>query len=98
MWTTACRWTLLGATCWLMACAAPPTERGGPILVLQPVSLARLDDQRARVGLHWHWTLTPAWMLVSALDATRQLGTTRTSPLVVRTTGVAVSTALAYRF
>lgn len=35
MWTTPCRWTLLGATCWLVACAAPPPA---------PV----LDDQRAR--------------------------------------------------
>lgn len=52
----------------------------------------------ARVGARWHWTLTPSWMLVSSLDATRQLGSTRLSPLVSRTTGVSVSTALAFRF
>jgi outer membrane protein len=52
----------------------------------------------ARVGARWNWTLTPSWMLVSSFDATRQLGTTRLSPLVTRTTGVSVSTALAYRF
>jgi outer membrane protein len=52
----------------------------------------------ARIGARWHWTLTPSWMLVSSVDVTRQLGTTRTSPLVSRTTGVAVSTALAFRF
>ncbi|MDQ2820645.1 MAG: MipA/OmpV family protein [Pseudomonadota bacterium] len=52
----------------------------------------------ARVGAHWHWRLTPSWMLVSSLDATRQLGSARLSPLVVRTTGVAASTALAFRF
>ena len=52
----------------------------------------------ARVGARWHWTLTPSWMLVSSLDATRQLGATRLSPLVSRTTGVTVSTALAFRF
>jgi outer membrane scaffolding protein for murein synthesis (MipA/OmpV family) len=52
----------------------------------------------ARIGARWNWTLTPSWMVVSALDATRQLGTTRTSPLVTRTTGVSVSTALAFRF
>jgi outer membrane protein len=52
----------------------------------------------ARLGARWHWTLAPSWMLVSSVDATRQLGATRTSPLVLRTTGVAVSTALAFRF
>ena len=52
----------------------------------------------ARIGARWHWTLAPSWMIVSSLDATRQLGATRTSPLVSRTTGVTVSTALAFRF
>jgi outer membrane protein len=52
----------------------------------------------ARVGARWHWTLAPSWMLVSSVDVTRQLGATRLSPLVSRTTGVAVSTALAFRF
>jgi outer membrane protein len=52
----------------------------------------------ARVGARWHWTLAPSWMLVSSVDATRQLGATRLSPLVSRTTGVTVSTALAFRF
>lgn len=52
----------------------------------------------ARVGASWHWTWTPAWMLVSAVDITRQLGSTRQSPLVTRTTGTSVSTALAFRF
>jgi outer membrane scaffolding protein for murein synthesis (MipA/OmpV family) len=52
----------------------------------------------ARVGAQWHWLLSPSWMLVSSADATRQLGTTRFSPLVTRTTGVSVSSALAFRF
>lgn len=52
----------------------------------------------ARIGARWHWTLSPSWMLVSSIDTTRQLGSTRTSPLVARTTGVAVATALAFRF
>ena len=51
-----------------------------------------------RIGARWNWTLTPSWMLVSGLDATRQLGATRTSPLVTRTTALSVSTALAFRF
>lgn len=54
--------------------------------------------QDARIGARWHWTLAPSWMLVTSVDATRQLGATRTSPLVTRTTGVSVSTALAFRF
>lgn len=52
----------------------------------------------ARLGASWHWTLAPSWLLVSNLDATRQLGATRNSPLVTRPTGVSVSTALAFRF
>jgi outer membrane scaffolding protein for murein synthesis (MipA/OmpV family) len=50
------------------------------------------------VGANWHWTLAPSWLLVSRLDATRQLGSTRDSPLVARPAGVSVSTALAFRF
>lgn len=49
-------------------------------------------------GANWHWTLAPSWLLVSRLDATRQLGSTRASPLVARPAGVSVSTALAFRF
>jgi outer membrane scaffolding protein for murein synthesis (MipA/OmpV family) len=52
----------------------------------------------ARVGASWHWTLAPSWLLVSHLDATRQLGSTRASPLVTRQAGVSASTALAFRF
>lgn len=54
--------------------------------------------QDARVGASWHWAWSPAWMLVSSLDVTRQLGSTRQSPLVTRPTGASVSTALAFRF
>jgi outer membrane scaffolding protein for murein synthesis (MipA/OmpV family) len=50
------------------------------------------------VGANWHWTLAPSWLLVSRLDATRQLGSTRASPLVARPVGVSASTALAFRF
>lgn len=52
----------------------------------------------ARVGAHWHWRLAPSWMLVSSVDVTRELGSARLSPLVIRTTGVSASTALAFRF
>lgn len=52
----------------------------------------------ARAGASWHWAMSPAWLLVSHLDLTRQLGATRFSPLVTRSTGASVSTALAYRF
>lgn len=63
-----------------------------------PLYQAQGGWRDARIGARWNWTLTPSWMLVSGLDATRQLGTTRTSPLVTRTTGVSVATALALRF
>lgn len=50
MSTTASRLALLCLASWLAACAAPPPRPASedPILVLQPVRLARLDDQRAR--------------------------------------------------
>jgi outer membrane scaffolding protein for murein synthesis (MipA/OmpV family) len=52
----------------------------------------------ARLGVNWHWALAPSWLVVSNLEAVRQLGATRDSPLVTRPTGVSVSTALAFRF
>ncbi|WP_332847802.1 MipA/OmpV family protein [Massilia sp. S19_KUP03_FR1] len=63
-----------------------------------PLYQAQGGWRDARIGARWNWTLTPSWLLVSGLDVTRQLGTTRTSPLVTRNTGVSVSTALALRF
>jgi outer membrane protein len=63
-----------------------------------PLYTAHGGWRDAHVGAHWHWLLTPSWMLVSSVDATRQLGTTRLSPLVTRNTGISVSTALAFRF
>jgi len=63
-----------------------------------PLYAAHGGWRDARLGARWHWTFTPSWMLVSSFDVTRQLGSTRTSPLVERTTGVSVSTALAFRF
>lgn len=63
-----------------------------------PLYAAHGGWRDARIGARWHWILTPSWLLVSSLDATRQLGSTRLSPLVERTTGVSVSTALAFRF
>lgn len=54
--------------------------------------------QDARVGVRWHWSWSPAWMLTSELKAQRLLGSAAASPLVERPTGVTVSTAIAYRF
>lgn len=51
-----------------------------------------------RVGARWNWALTPSWMLVTNVQATRLVGSTRNSPLVERPTNVSVSAAFAYRF
>jgi outer membrane protein len=63
-----------------------------------PLFTAHGGWRDARLGANWHWTLAPSWLLVSRLDAARQLGSTRASPLVARPAGVSVSTALAFRF
>ena len=55
-----------------------------------------LKDVRA--GVRWNWALTPSWMLVTNVQATRLVGSVRNSPLVERPTNVTVSTAFAYRF
>ncbi|NHZ89436.1 MipA/OmpV family protein [Massilia sp. CCM 8733] len=52
----------------------------------------------ASAGVRWHWSLTPSWLLINNVQATRVLGDARKSPLVERPTGFLVSTALAYRF
>jgi outer membrane protein len=52
----------------------------------------------ASVGVRWHWSLTPSWLLINNLQATRVLGDARNSPLVERANGFVVSSALAYRF
>lgn len=51
-----------------------------------------------RVGARWNWALSPSWMLVTNVQATRLVGSTRHSPLVERPTNVSVSAAFAYRF
>lgn len=51
-----------------------------------------------RVGARWNWALTPSWMLVTNVQATRLVGNVRNSPLVERPTNVSVSAAFAYRF
>lgn len=51
-----------------------------------------------RVGARWNWALSPSWMLVTNVQATRLVGATRHSPLVERPTNVSVSAAFAYRF
>ena len=51
-----------------------------------------------RVGARWNWALSPSWMLVTNVQATRLVGSTRYSPLVERSTNVSVSAAFAYRF
>lgn len=51
-----------------------------------------------RVGARWNWALSPSWMLTTNLQATRLVGSVRTSPLVERPTNVTVSTAFAFRF
>lgn len=52
----------------------------------------------AHVGARWNWAWSPSWMLTSAMQATRLLGSPRLSPLVERPTNLTVSTAIAYRF
>jgi len=54
--------------------------------------------QDAHVGVRWNWAWSPSWMLTSNLQATRLLGAAANSPLVERSTNLAVSTAIAYRF
>jgi outer membrane scaffolding protein for murein synthesis (MipA/OmpV family) len=54
--------------------------------------------QDAHLGARWNWTLSPAWMLTSSLQARRLLGSAGKSPLVERPTNLTVSTAIAYRF
>ncbi len=49
-------------------------------------------------ALHWNWTLSPSWMLVSGLNATRLTASAAASPLVERRNTFAASTVLAYRF
>lgn len=51
-----------------------------------------------RVGARWNWALSPSWMLVTHVQATRLVGSVRHSPLVERPTNVSVSAAFAYRF
>lgn len=50
------------------------------------------------LAARWNWALAPAWMLSSGVQATHLLGSAGDSPLVERSTGLTVSTALAYRF
>jgi outer membrane scaffolding protein for murein synthesis (MipA/OmpV family) len=52
----------------------------------------------AWLGARWNWALAPAWLLTSGVQATHLLGSAGDSPLVGRSTGLTVSTALAYRF
>lgn len=51
-----------------------------------------------RVGARWNYAISPSWMLVTNVQATRLVGSVRNSPLVERPTNVTVSAALAYRF
>lgn len=50
------------------------------------------------VGAGWNWALSPGWMLVSAARLTHLRGDARHSPLALRSTNLAASTGLAYRF
>ncbi|RSZ57196.1 MipA/OmpV family protein [Massilia atriviolacea] len=52
----------------------------------------------ASAGVRWHWSLTPSWLLINNVQASRVLGDARKSPLVERPNGFVLSTALAYRF
>ncbi|NHZ78499.1 MipA/OmpV family protein [Massilia sp. CCM 8695] len=52
----------------------------------------------ASAGLRWHWALSPSWLLINNVQATRVLGAAQKSPLVERPNGFVLSTALAYRF
>lgn len=52
----------------------------------------------ASAGVRWHWSLTPSWLLINNVQATRVLGDARKSPLVERPNGFSLSSAIAYRF
>ncbi|GAB2858722.1 hypothetical protein GCM10027277_29000 [Pseudoduganella ginsengisoli] len=50
------------------------------------------------VGARWNWALSPAWLLTTNVQVTQLRGDAKNSPLTDRANGMAVSTALAYRF
>lgn len=50
------------------------------------------------VAARWNFALAPEWMITSALQGQRLVGSAKDSPLVERAAGFTVSTALAYRF
>jgi outer membrane scaffolding protein for murein synthesis (MipA/OmpV family) len=54
--------------------------------------------QDVHLGARWNWVFTPSWMLTSSLQAKRLLGSASRSPLAERSTNLAVSAAIAYRF
>lgn len=54
--------------------------------------------QDVHADLRWNWVWTPSWMLTTHLEAKRLLGSASHSPLVERSSNLAVSTAIAYRF
>lgn len=51
-----------------------------------------------RLGAHWNWTWSPAWLLSSSVQATHLVGSARRSPLVERPTNLTASTVIAFRF
>jgi outer membrane scaffolding protein for murein synthesis (MipA/OmpV family) len=58
----------------------------------------RAGVQEAYLGLRWHWSLTPDWMLTSSARLARLQGDARRSPLVERPTQFTISTGLVRRF
>jgi outer membrane protein len=48
--------------------------------------------------LRWNWALSPAWMLVSKLQAQQLTGDAKESPLVERPLNLSATMGLAYRF
>jgi outer membrane protein len=50
------------------------------------------------LDLRWKWFLTPSWLLVSTVRASRLLGDAATSPLVDNVDQLTLTSGLAYRF
>lgn len=63
-----------------------------------PAYDARGGLRSINVGARWNWTLAPAWMLSTGLQATHLTGSSAASPLVQRVNAATLSTALAVRF
>lgn len=65
---------------------------------LHPVYAPSGGIKDVHAQLHWNWALSSSCLLSSGLHWSRLTGATADSPLVEQRSGLAVSSALAYRF